>query len=287
MDEGMTAAGVAAHVRWSVKRGERRSSKLTDEVMAIEGMSSPKVKCFLNNLCSAPWASYLEVGCWKGSTLCAAAYGNRPRRVLGIDNFSEAPEDQARGLRAEMHQNCIRFVTGRGVPFEFMAEDFREVDPFEIGGPFTVYFYDGAHDADAQRAAFTHMAPALADVFVAVVDDWNFRNARRGTWAAFQELGWGRVWEKELPANRNGDRRRWWNGLFVAVVDKRQADIRLMLAARGMGPDAVDRWMAAPIERLGSSLADAVADGRAELAKQTAMDLLGGRGGVRPPRRCT
>jgi len=279
-----TVREAAAHARWSVHRGWRRSSRLTDEVLAIEGMSSPRVKCLLNNLCSAPWASYLEVGCWRGSTLCAAAYGNSPGAVVGIDNYSEAPEGEGRDARAELHRNCARLLTGRGVPSRLIAEDFRSVDPFTIG-PFTVYFYDGAHDADAQREAFTHMGPALADVFVAVVDDWNMRRTRLSTREAFAELGWGRIWETELPANRNGDLRRWWNGLLVSVIDKRQADIRLMLAARGMGPDAVDRWMAAPIERLdGSSLADAVADGRTELALQTARDLLSGRGGVRPPR---
>lgn len=272
----------AKHAKESVRKAWRRSSKLTDDVSAIEGKSSSRVKCLLNNLCSAPWASYLEIGCWMGSTLCAAVHGNNLSKVVGIDNYNEVPDSEGHTARANLHRNSAKFITGHGIPLQFIAEDFRSVDPCEIG-QFTVYYYDGAHGVDVQKAAFTHMAPALADVFVVVVGDWNMQCTKLGTQKAFAELGWGRIWEAELPANRNGDLRRWWNGLLVAVIDKRQSDIRLMLSAKGMVPEMINRWMSTPLKRLeGFSPEGATAEGRAKEAFRVVSDLLCGRGGIKP-----
>ena len=60
------------------------------------GMSGGKYPHFINNLIRGlPNPSYLEVGCWTGSTLCSAISRNRVR-ATGIDNWSEfgGPKDQ-------------------------------------------------------------------------------------------------------------------------------------------------------------------------------------------------
>jgi hypothetical protein len=64
------------YVQLSVENAERGQSKLTPEILTIDGMSSPKIRHFLNNICSYPGASYLEIGCWKGSTFVSALYKN-------------------------------------------------------------------------------------------------------------------------------------------------------------------------------------------------------------------
>ena len=70
-------------------------SEIDPDVLTMVGMSGGKYRHFINNLIRGlPNPSYLEVGCWTGSTLCSAI--SRNVRATGIDNWSEfgGPKDQ-------------------------------------------------------------------------------------------------------------------------------------------------------------------------------------------------
>ena len=91
---------------------------------------------------------------------------------------------------------------------------------------FNVYLYDGEHKEEDHYKAFTHFAHALDDVFIALVDDWNWQEVRNGTRRAFADLGFDVLWEKEVltPTNFDGD---WWNGSYLAIVAKPGATSQL------------------------------------------------------------
>lgn len=201
------------HVRASIAAAERRESKLPDTVLKIDGMSSPKVRHFLNNLCSFSTCRYLEIGTWKGSTLISALYGNSVECATAIDNFSEFG-----GPRDEFRDNCSKYIPSGG--YRFFDADCFEIDKHLLQHPFNTYFYDGPHSFGGQMKAFTYFDDLMSDPFIAVVDDWNLKRVKQGTRAAFEQLGYSPIFEAELPAKRNGDMRRWWNGLYVAVVSK-------------------------------------------------------------------
>ncbi len=78
-------------VQTSIELAYQGSSSLTQQILNIDGMSSPKVRHFLNNLCSLPGTSYLEIG-WKGSTWISALYGNKATIQQADDwNFGSVP----------------------------------------------------------------------------------------------------------------------------------------------------------------------------------------------------
>jgi len=54
----------------------------------MEGMSSTKTRHFYNNLLQMTDARYLEIGTYKGSSVCSAMFNNRAK-VICIDNWSE------------------------------------------------------------------------------------------------------------------------------------------------------------------------------------------------------
>jgi hypothetical protein len=83
-----------------------------------------------------------------------------------------------------------------------------------------VYFYDGRHEEEDQFKAFTYFNDILDDVFIAIVDDWNYLPVQTGTRSAFETLGYTVYREWILPARCNGDLQLWWNGLYVAVIKK-------------------------------------------------------------------
>jgi hypothetical protein len=159
-------------------------SRLTAEVLAIEGMSDAKMRHLLNNI-GGRVRTYLEVGCYHGSTLIAAAYGNPNLRALGIDNFSISfPEWNQRGSpREQLPANLRRFAPHT----QFLEADFREVvlDRF---GEIDCFFYDGLHDRESQRTALTHFASWFGAECLVLVDDWNHEPARLGTYDGLHEI---------------------------------------------------------------------------------------------------
>jgi hypothetical protein len=77
-----------SHVLNSLSLAYINRSKLTQEILALEGFSGTKTRHLYNSICSAPWAKYLEVGVWKGSTFVSALYNNTHCNATAIDNWS-------------------------------------------------------------------------------------------------------------------------------------------------------------------------------------------------------
>lgn len=203
------------HVKKSIKLASQHSSSLTQDILQLEGMSITKNRCLLNNLLKLPKASYLEIGCWKGSTFISALYGNEDSVInaVAIDDWSEFG-----GPYMEFAANCSHYLQAG---YQFYSKDCFKIDPKSIiKTPVNIYFYDGAHTVEAQNKAFTHYDSAFDNVFITVVDDWNHGHARNGTFSAFSQLGYKVLYETYLPANFNGDRELWWHGLYVAVIRK-------------------------------------------------------------------
>lgn len=194
-------------IEWCIEQASGYLSKCTREILALEGMSSAKVRHLLNNICSRKGTRYLEVGVWKGATFCSANYGNAVESVA-VDNFS-----QFDGTREQFLENFN--ATVGGVP-NLHDIDFHEF-PTRDDRRFDVFFYDGNHSHEDQRTAITRLAPSLESEFVLIIDDWNSPDVRAGTLEGIAESRIAVVRSWELPANFNGDRENWWNGLYVAL----------------------------------------------------------------------
>ena len=74
------------HIQKSLNKADIYESKVTMDIMRMEGMSGPKTRHFYNNLCSMDDARYLEIGTWKGSSICSAMCGNKMDYAVCIDN---------------------------------------------------------------------------------------------------------------------------------------------------------------------------------------------------------
>lgn len=202
-------------VKEAQKRAENGVSGLSPTVLAVHGLTGPRIKHFLNNVCGLPGASYLEVGVWKGATFTAALYDNFGlKQAVAIDSWSELG-----GPIQEFQDNCARLIPG--LPYSFYKHDAFTV-PKEglFASPVDIYFYDARHTEIAQEQAFTYFDTLFAPSFIAIVDDWMWPAVQRGTRKAFAALGYTILYEKELLAPPGGDRNGWWKGLYVAVIRK-------------------------------------------------------------------
>ncbi len=206
-----------SHVENSILRAERNESKLSPAVISLPGMSSSKIRHFLNNICSMPGTSYLEIGVYKGSTFISALYRNESRiqNAIAIDNWSEFE-----GPKLEFDANCMKFLTGRNHKF-YSADSFSLDKGAIFSKPVNVYFYDGNHSELSQELALTYYDDVLDDLFVLIVDDYNWEWVEAGTIKGLQKMNYEVLFSRHLPARFNQDTENWWNGLYVAVISKK------------------------------------------------------------------
>ncbi len=218
--DGDREAELIKHVNRCFNLAEKMTSGITDPaILNIQGMSGHKGRHFLNNLCSLPHASYLEIGTWKGSTFISALYGNQQSidYALAVDNWSEW-DWQWGDSRKEFLENVNRFLPQGS--FHFVEDNcFMLNKRKHLPLPVNIYFYDGEHRQIDQELAFTYFNDAFDDVFIAIVDDWNHPPAQEGTKAAFAKLNYEILFEREIFTSCQ-DERGWWNGIYVAVIKK-------------------------------------------------------------------
>lgn len=204
------------HVKSSIKLADSGISKLSKDILSMHGMSSPKVRHFLNNICDLSKANYLEIGIWKGSTFISALYENNEAlsTCIGMDNWSGFD-----GPKQEFYNNAKKFLSKN--TFNFYNSDCFSIDlPQVFHNSIDIYFYDGGHSEEDQEKAFTYFNSIFSNVFIAIIDDWNYDRVRIGTKKAFEKLKYKIHYEKILSASFNGDKENWWNGLYVAVIEK-------------------------------------------------------------------
>ncbi|MDR3646468.1 MAG: class I SAM-dependent methyltransferase [Candidatus Babeliales bacterium] len=203
------------HVVKSIKNADNKTSQLNSDILKLEGMSSDKVRHLLNNICSLKNGRYLEIGVWKGSTFVSALYNNtKLLEATAIDNWA-----QFTGPKQEFQNNLNKFILPSA--YKFYESDCFKFDIKNIKNKINIYFYDGGHTFEEQRLAFAYYNEILEDQFIAIVDDYNWKEVQDGTQAAFKDLGYKVLYEKFLPSSQNMDTSTWWNGIYVAVISKK------------------------------------------------------------------
>ncbi len=181
-------------------------------------MSGTKTRHFYNNLLNTENARYLEIGTWKGSSVCSAMCENKAT-VVCIDNWSEFGEP-----KQEFLVNFQKFKGNNDA--RFIENDCYKVDT-SILPKFNIYMYDGNHSNESHYKALLHYYDCLDDVFIFIVDDWNWQDVRDGTQNSIQKLNLKILYKKEIrltwdnshthhPQSTTG----WWNGIYVAILQK-------------------------------------------------------------------
>ncbi len=191
-------------------------------LVEVEGLSDPKICNLLNRLVAAMPADqkYLEIGTFKGLTLCSAAYGNKGKHCIACDKFRFWAKSTGWGFqaRAAFHANIDRYKANSAT-IEF--HDMKSLAMFRKGlvkGPIGVYFYDGNHRYEATRKNILAAVPLLAPSSVLLVDDWQDPVVESATRDAIAQSGLRVEWERALGEKTKD--RGFWNGLGVFVLVK-------------------------------------------------------------------
>jgi len=205
-------------VETAFQNAENNISKITPDIIYMEGMSGTKTRHFYNNLLNMENARYLEIGTWKGSSVCSAMCNNKAK-VICIDNWSEFG-----GPKSEFLINFEKFKGENDATF--IENDCYKVD-VSVLPKFNIYMYDGNHTNQSHYKALLHYYECLDDIFIFIVDDWNWQCVRDGTLESIEKLNLKVLYKKEVrltwdDSHTNGQQARatWWNGIFVAILQK-------------------------------------------------------------------
>jgi hypothetical protein len=197
------------------ENAENGISKIDENLRLMEGMSGIKTRHFYNNLLTLENSRYLEIGTWKGSSVCSAMCGNSSN-VLCIDNWSEFG-----GPKLEFIENLNKYKGNNNV--EFIESDCFQVDISTIG-KFNIYMYDGNHTYESHYKSLTYFIDSMEDEFILIVDDWNWIEVQRATIDSINDLKLNVLWNKEIKLNNDGltthDKDGWWNGISVFLIKK-------------------------------------------------------------------
>lgn len=210
-----------AHLEKCFDKSERKESKLIPEIIDMQGMTGEMTRHFYNNLLDIDNSVYLEIGAWMGSSCCSAMYGNKANVTI-IDNFSEFGDPKLILL------NNIEKYKGDN-DCTFIEADCFTYDKSLFKNKFNIYLYDGHHSEDCQYRALEYYIPVMEDVFIFIVDDWNWSAVRVGTFKSIITNGLEIVWKKEIRLTNNDEftpnqeeaKSTWWNGIACFLLKKR------------------------------------------------------------------
>ena len=210
----------------AIDAGNTNTSNFNPERYSIQGLSSDRVRHFLNSLCSHEDAVYLEIGTFTGSTFFAATMGNKSR-CIGVDDFSEPTVRPMvdRGMWTELGnpydtlvKNWQKYENGNATFIKSSVKELTEED-FNGSKP-NILFYDANHDMMEQMNNLNDLLPFLADKFIIIVDDANFDGVVDGTvqWASENHLQC--YLERRILSSVVESPIHWWNGVHVMVLEK-------------------------------------------------------------------
>ncbi|HEV7754328.1 MAG TPA: class I SAM-dependent methyltransferase [Mycobacteriales bacterium] len=187
---------------------------------------------------------YLEVGTFKGRSICGAMLDAPDRRFVAVENFQEfgmlAAESRAEldgAIRRHVRSGRLRLVDGDG---------FRVLrDGSAVSEPVGVYFYDGAHTDLAHYLALGVAEPLLADEALVLVDDASWPMVEQATLRYIERHPGWEVLEFFRAASDHDP--LWANGLMVlryrrppGVRPARTSDVEWRLA--------LQRWVRGPAD---------------------------------------
>ena len=211
----------------SLRKSENLESKLSEEILKINGLTSNKVKHLLNNLLEMQDARYLEVGVYQGAIFSSALYKNEHAFCVGIDNFENDGIKPMRDMeewvsvpgptKSLLYQNISK--TGNK-NFKIIDKDIEKVTQADIPFKASIVFYDGDHSLESHEMFLTKVIEVCDDIFIFIVDDWNWLQVAHGTKQCISGLDLKIIFEKEIFTTGE-DPNDYWNGLGIYVLEKK------------------------------------------------------------------
>lgn len=199
-------------------------------VMDQYSLSSKKFKILLNNLCTLENSAFLEVGSFRGATICAAAYGNKLLAAYAVDNFSYDPlslyTDEQGQISNTNPQGWPNIKIGfadivnkldLNKTVKLHAGDWNKTPDGWIKHKISIFHIDIRDDVGEILKFYDKY---LDDSFILVVANYNETDIieQIGQWVENSKYLVAKKITKFSSSNADSD--GWWNGLGIYVINK-------------------------------------------------------------------
>jgi len=213
-------------VKNALIKSKNNDSKISEKTKNLPGLTSEKVKHFINNLCELPDCKYLEVGVFQGSIFAAAVERN-DLVATAIDNFSESsiiPMDSNVNINSEKGNNKEIFLRNikdlvLNKQVNIIDSNVFETDLNKISLKSNVIFMDIEHTYESHYNFLNKFYEKIDNTFVYVVDDWNWLQVRDATFKSIEDLKLKTLFKEEI-FTKGEDKNDYWNGLGIFVLNK-------------------------------------------------------------------
>lgn len=227
-------------VEATLELADKGQSKISERERELFGISSPRLKALLNNLCSKEDTKYLELGVYKGSTIISAVYGNKTCKAVGVENYKyderepkrHAPEGQIwENMKSQLKANLDRY-SDPGVPVDvsnitIVEGNFQEVD-LSKHGKFDICFFDIVPaTTDTYVSFFEKIVPVLSSEAVILFSNYsNVHNAKELDFLlADNSDKFDIQWKTQRISGGLSDYTQYHSGLLIVGIKKKIAKI--------------------------------------------------------------
>lgn len=187
----------------------------------IPGLTSMRVQTLLNSIAKGV-GTYLEVGSYLGATGCAVLQNNQLNAFF-VDNWSQNLQPQsnkmslAKNNKEQFIENIQSYKGSNNI--EIFDCDIFEAPVDNIYNKIQMFFYDGPHDKQTTKQAVQYFWSTFANEAVLIFDDANWEGVIDGANEGIADMN-GKITYKKAILNSEESSSEWWNGVYIAIIQK-------------------------------------------------------------------
>jgi hypothetical protein len=219
----------------ALELADNGQSKINERERELFGLSSPRLKALLNNLCSLKGTNYLELGVYRGATLISAVYGNPGCKAVGIDNYKYDEREPKRwaaegdiwhNMKSQLEANLERY-SDPNLPVDLnnisiIQNSFEDVD-WSTQPKFNVVFFDITPTSEQHYDAFFEkVLPSLSSESVVVFSNYsNQKHAKELDAALIKHADKVEIqWRKQRVSGGLSDATQYYSGIAIVGLKK-------------------------------------------------------------------
>lgn len=224
------------YVKAALEVADGEQSKISQREKENFGLSSSRLRCFINNIAAVDNINFLEIGTYRGATALAAAYGNKKTKVYTVDNFKYddrepkkwAPEDTIwENVKSQLESNIERYKDpNSGVNtdnIKLITGNFEDIDWSKLP-KFDICFFDVSPVLDeTYDLFFTKTIKAMAPESVIIFTNYSNEKHAEQLNQAFKD--YENVvdiqWQEQRISGGLSDATKYYSGIAVVGIKKK------------------------------------------------------------------